>query len=40
MSRGLILDAQDINAWYSSRHILYGVTLPIARSDVVGYLGV
>ena len=39
MSRELILDAQSINAWYGSSHILHGVGLQIARGETVGLLG-
>ncbi|MDP1999837.1 MAG: ABC transporter ATP-binding protein [Rhodoferax sp.] len=39
MSRELILDAQGINAWYGSSHILYGVALQMARGETVGLLG-
>ncbi len=39
MSRELILDAQGINAWYGSSHILHGVALQIARGETVGLLG-
>ena len=39
MSRELILDAEGINAWYGSSHILYGVALQMARGETVGLLG-
>ena len=39
MSREWILDAEGINAWYGSSHILYGVALQMARGETVGLLG-
>jgi branched-chain amino acid transport system ATP-binding protein len=39
MSRELILDAEGINAWYGSSHILHGVALQMARGETVGLLG-
>jgi branched-chain amino acid transport system ATP-binding protein len=35
----LILDAQDIHAWYGSSHVLHGVNLQIARGETIGLLG-
>jgi branched-chain amino acid transport system ATP-binding protein len=39
MSQELIVDAQGINAWYGSSHILHGVALQMARGETVGLLG-
>ena len=35
----MILDAEGINAWYGSSHILHGVALQMARGETVGLLG-
>jgi len=35
----LIVDAQDMHAWYGSSHVLHGVTLQIAAGETVGLLG-
>ena len=35
----ILLDAQDIHAWYGSSHVLHGIDLTIARGETVGLLG-
>jgi branched-chain amino acid transport system ATP-binding protein len=35
----LIVDAQDVHAWYGSSHVLHGVSLKIQRGQTVGLLG-
>jgi branched-chain amino acid transport system ATP-binding protein len=35
----IILQAQDIHAWYDSSHVLHGVTLDIRKGETVGLLG-
>ncbi len=35
----LILDAQDVQAWYGSSHILHGVNLQLARGETLGLMG-
>ena len=35
----LILDAQGLQAWYGSSHVLHGIDLQIARGQTVGLLG-
>jgi branched-chain amino acid transport system ATP-binding protein len=39
MSAELLIDAQDVHAWYESSHVLHGVGLRIARGQTVGLLG-
>lgn len=38
-STELILEANNIHAWYGSSHILHGIDLKIARGETVGLLG-
>ena len=38
-ARDLIVDAQDLHAWYGSSHVLHGVSLQIGRGQTVGLLG-
>ena len=35
----IILQAQDIHAWYESSHVLHGVSLDIRKGETVGLLG-
>ena len=35
----LLLEAQDLHAWYGSSHVLHGVGLQIARGQTLGLLG-
>jgi branched-chain amino acid transport system ATP-binding protein len=35
----LILDAQAVNAWYGSSHVLHGIDLQVNRGETVGLLG-
>jgi branched-chain amino acid transport system ATP-binding protein len=35
----LIVDAQDMHAWYGSSHVLHGVSLQVAAGETVGLLG-
>ena len=35
----LILEAQDLHAWYGSSHVLHGVDIRVARGETVGLLG-
>ena len=35
----LIVDAQDLHAWYGSSHVLHGISLQIGRGQTVGLLG-
>jgi branched-chain amino acid transport system ATP-binding protein len=35
----IILQAQDIHAWYDSSHVLHGVSLDIRKGETVGLLG-
>ena len=35
----LIVDAQNLHAWYGSSHVLHGIDLQIARGQTVGLLG-
>ena len=39
MSADLIIDAQDLHAWYGSSHVLHGVDLAIGRGQTLGLLG-
>jgi branched-chain amino acid transport system ATP-binding protein len=39
MNDALLIDAQDVHAWYESSHVLHGVGLRIARGQTVGLLG-
>jgi branched-chain amino acid transport system ATP-binding protein len=39
MNQEWLLDAQGLNAWYGSSHVLQGVDLQIARGETVGLLG-
>lgn len=39
MSAELILDAQNIHAWYDSSHVLHGIDLQIRRGETLGLLG-
>ncbi len=38
-TQDLIVEAQDVHAWYGSSHVLHGVGLQIARGQTVGLLG-
>ncbi len=35
----LIVDAQNLHAWYGSSHVLHGIDLQMARGQTVGLLG-
>ena len=35
----LILEGQDLHAWYGSSHVLHGVDMRIARGETLGLLG-
>ncbi len=35
----LILEAQGLNAWYGSSHVLHGIDLGLARGQTLGLLG-
>lgn len=35
----IILQAQDIHAWYDSSHVLHGINLDIRKGETVGLLG-
>ena len=35
----LIVEAQDLHAWYGSSHVLHGVNLAIGRGQTLGLLG-
>ncbi len=35
----IILQAQDVHAWYDSSHVLHGVSLDIRKGETVGLLG-
>ena len=39
MSAPLIIDAQGVQAWYGSSHILHGLDFKLARGETVGLLG-
>ena len=39
MSAPLIIDAQGVQAWYGSSHILHGIDFKLARGETVGLLG-
>ena len=39
MSAPLIIDAQGIQAWYGSSHILHGLDFKLAKGETVGLLG-
>ncbi len=39
MTSDLIVEANDIHAWYGSSHVLHGIDLQIARGQTVGLLG-
>jgi branched-chain amino acid transport system ATP-binding protein len=39
VSSEIILQAQDVHAWYDSSHVLHGVSLDIRRGETVGLLG-
>ena len=39
MSSPLIIDAQDVQAWYGSSHILHGLDFKLAKGETVGLLG-
>jgi branched-chain amino acid transport system ATP-binding protein len=36
---GLLVEAEDVHAWYGSSHVLRGVALRIGRGETVGLLG-
>ena len=38
-STPLIIDAQGVQAWYGSSHILHGLDFKLARGETVGLLG-
>ncbi|WP_338416183.1 ABC transporter ATP-binding protein [uncultured Sphaerotilus sp.] len=38
-STPLIIDAQGVQAWYGSSHILHGIDFRLARGETVGLLG-
>ncbi len=35
----LILEGQDLHAWYGSSHVLHGVDIRVARGETLGLLG-
>ena len=35
----IILQAQDVHAWYDSSHVLHGVSIDIRKGETVGLLG-
>ena len=35
----IILQAQDVHAWYDSSHVLHGVSLDVRKGETVGLLG-
>ena len=39
MSSPLIIDAQGVQAWYGSSHILHGLDFKLAKGETVGLLG-
>ena len=39
ISSEIILQAQDVHAWYDSSHVLHGVSLDIRKGETVGLLG-
>ncbi len=39
VSSEIILQAQDVHAWYDSSHVLHGVSLDIRKGETVGLLG-
>jgi len=39
MSAPLIIDAQGVQAWYGSSHILHGIDFKLAKGETVGLLG-
>jgi branched-chain amino acid transport system ATP-binding protein len=39
ISSEIILQAQDVHAWYDSSHVLHGVNLDIRKGETVGLLG-
>ena len=39
VSSEIILQAQDVHAWYDSSHVLHGVNLEIRKGETVGLLG-
>jgi branched-chain amino acid transport system ATP-binding protein len=39
VSSEIILQAQDMHAWYDSSHVLHGVSLDIRKGETVGLLG-
>jgi branched-chain amino acid transport system ATP-binding protein len=39
MTRALLIDAQDVQAWYGSSHVLRGVDLQLAEGESLGLLG-
>ena len=39
VSSEIILQAQDVHAWYDSSHVLHGVSLDICKGETVGLLG-
>ena len=39
VSPEIILQAQDVHAWYDSSHVLHGVNLDIRKGETVGLLG-
>lgn len=38
-SSEIILQAQDVHAWYDSSHVLHGISLDIRKGETVGLLG-
>jgi branched-chain amino acid transport system ATP-binding protein len=39
VSSEIILQAQDVHAWYDSSHVLHGISLDIRKGETVGLLG-
>lgn len=38
-SKNMLVQAEDLHAWYGSSHILHGINLDIARGQTLGLLG-
>jgi len=39
VSSEIILQAQDVHAWYDSSHVLHGISLDIRKGETLGLLG-
>jgi branched-chain amino acid transport system ATP-binding protein len=38
-AHGLVVQIQDLHAWYGSSHVLHGISLEIGRGETIGLLG-